>query len=63
MRRAPVPWYRQMLEEFIRRKNVEHYRKLLSADGLDQIERKYVEKLLADEAAKDRAPAHRQNDD
>ena len=63
MRRALVPWYRQMLEEFVRRKNVEHYRKLLSTDGLDQIERKYVEKLLADEEAKDRALSRRQNDD
>jgi hypothetical protein len=36
---------------------------LLSADRLDEVERKYVNKPLADEEAKERISSRSQNDD
>ena len=45
-----APWCRQM-QEFVHRKNLEHYRRLLAGDTLDDAGRAYVKTLLT-EAAK-----------
>ncbi len=51
------------MHDFIHRKNLEHYRKLLSADALDEGDRKYEKKLLAAEEANDRRPSAPKHDD
>jgi hypothetical protein len=44
------------MQEFINRKNREHYRLLLAGTTLDEGMRKYVMKLLAEEEAKELPP-------
>jgi hypothetical protein len=51
------------MQDFIHRKNIEHYQHLLGTDRLDETERAYVKRLLADEEAKDRLPSQPQDDD
>ncbi|MEI7875740.1 MAG: hypothetical protein WCK95_26695 [Alphaproteobacteria bacterium] len=41
------------MQDFIRRKNIEHYRKLLAGRTLDEGIHEYVAKLLFDEEAED----------
>jgi hypothetical protein len=60
--RALAPWCGQM-QGFIHRKNIAHYRELLADDRLDEAGRAYVEKLLAEEEAKDRLRPRSQDDD
>ena len=42
------------MQDFIHRKNMEHYRKLLAGPDMDQAMHEYVSALLADEEAKER---------
>jgi hypothetical protein len=51
MDRALVPWCNPM-QGFVHRKNIEHYRKLLAQTANDG-DRTLLEKLLAEEEAKD----------
>ena len=45
------------MEQFIHRKNLEHYRRLLAApDQKDDVRRQTILKLLADEMSKDPRP-------
>lgn len=44
-----------MTEKYVHRKNIEHFRKLL-AETLDPASRAMIEKLLAEETAKDEIP-------
>ena len=44
------------MEQFIRRQNIEHYRKLL-AQTTDEAQRQMLLRLLADEEAKDPSKA------
>jgi hypothetical protein len=46
---------RGVMRDFIHRKNIEHYRKLLSRTA-DDAKRKVFQKLLAEEEAKDQLP-------
>ncbi len=50
-----MPWEGAM-EDFIHRKNLDHYRKLLAGPTLDVAMHEYVSTLLTDEEAKDRPP-------
>lgn len=43
------------MEQFIRRQNIEHYRKLLE-QTTDEVIRQKIQVLLAEEEAKDREP-------
>ncbi|HVZ52075.1 MAG TPA: hypothetical protein VG986_08925 [Pseudolabrys sp.] len=43
------------MENFVRRQNIERYRRLL-AETVDEAERRRIRKLLAEEEAKDTAP-------
>jgi hypothetical protein len=40
------------MQAFIIRKNIEHYRQLLQAEGLDESERQVLMQLLAEEQEK-----------
>ncbi len=53
-RRRPHATEEGAVERFIRRKNIEHYRKLL-AETADEAERRLIEKLLAAEEAREAA--------
>ena len=44
------------MQDFIHRKNIEHYRRLLAGRTLDEGMHKHVSKLLSDEEAKDAPP-------
>lgn len=50
------------MQDFIRRKNIEHYRKLLGGE-LDPAERKWVMKLLAGELAMEPKPVKAKEQD
>jgi len=50
------------MQDFIHRKNIEHFRKLLAGRTLDEGMHEYVSKLLFDEEAKDLPPAVAQDD-
>lgn len=41
------------MQGFIHRKNIEHYRRLLAGQTLDEVTHRRVSKLLSDEEAKD----------
>ncbi len=41
------------MQDFIHRKNIEHYRKLLAGRTLDKVMHEYVSKLLYEEETKD----------
>ena len=49
------------MQDFIHRKNLVHYRKLLAGPTLDDATRDYVSKLLAEEESLDPPPP--ENDD
>jgi len=42
------------MQDFIHRKNLEHYRRLLAGETLSDAERTLILKLLAEEQARDR---------
>lgn len=50
------------MQDFIHRKNMEHYRKLLAGQALDEGIHEYVSKLLFDEEAKDLPPPPARDD-
>ncbi len=50
------------MQGFIHRKNIEHYRRLLAGQSLDEVMHKRVSKLLSDEEAKD-PPLQRARDE
>ena len=51
------------MQDFIHRKNLVHYRKLLAGPTLDDATRDYVSELLADEEPKEPPPPSAQDDD
>ena len=56
------PWCpRCTMQEFIRQKNLEHYRRLL-AGGPDEAERELLLRLLAEEEAKEPRPLKARDD-
>lgn len=63
---ASIPWARVpdagAMQNFIHRKNLEHYRKLLTQEG-DDARHRTILKLLADEEAKDEMPGRAVKDE
>ena len=57
---AEVPWCCAM-QEFVHRKNLENYRMLL-ANELDETRREVLQRLLAEEEAKELPPLHARDD-
>ena len=51
------------VQDFIHRKNLEHYRRLLAGPDMDQAMREYVSKLLEDEEAKEVPQSNGREDD
>ncbi len=52
------------MQDFVHRKNVEHYRRLLDGDTLDDAGRASVRQLLVEEEAREQMPPRRPlNDD
>ena len=50
------------VEDFIHRKNLVHYRKLLAGPTLDEATRSYVSKLLAEEELNEPPPPSARDD-
>jgi len=51
------------MQDFIHRKNIEHYRRLLAGRTLDDGMHRHVLKLLSDEEAKDVPPPRARDED
>lgn len=48
----PFPIEREKPENFVRRQNISHYRELLAAGGIDEKQRRAIERLLMEEEAR-----------
>ena len=60
---APCVALEGAVQDFIHRKNLEHYRRLLAGPDMDQAMREYVSKLLEDEEAKELPQSNGRKDD
>lgn len=62
IRWASIRW-EGAVQDFIHRKNLVHYRKLLAGSTLDDATRDYVSKLLADEELNEPPPPATRDDE